>query len=89
MCIRDRTHIGADHQLSAPHPWYRKPWILWTGILVLLLLCGIVFWMIHENGAKAAAAKRALAAQKPSVTATAATAAKGNIGDVYKRQMQD
>jgi multidrug efflux system membrane fusion protein len=81
--VEDRSdfqHIGADHQLSPPHPWYRKRWILWTSVLVLLLLCGIIFAVIHENNAKAAAAKLALAAKKPSVTATTATATKGSIG---------
>jgi multidrug efflux system membrane fusion protein len=76
----DDGHIGAAHQLSAEHPWYRNRWILWTSLLLLLLLCVIVFVVIHENNAKAAAAKRALASVKPSVTATVATAAKGNIG---------
>jgi multidrug efflux system membrane fusion protein len=36
--------------------------------------------VIHENNAKAAAAKRALAAVKPSVSATVATGTKGSIG---------
>jgi len=76
----DVPHIGADHQLSAPLPWYRRPLILWTGMFLLLLLGVIVLIVIHENDAKAAAAKRALAAKKPSVTSTAATAAKGSIG---------
>jgi multidrug efflux system membrane fusion protein len=73
-------HIGADHQLSPPVPWYRKRWILWTGVLILLLLAAILFLVIHEKNAKADAAKRALAAAKPFVTATVATAAKGSIG---------
>jgi hypothetical protein len=77
-------HIGADHQLSPPVPWYRKRWILWTGVLTLLLLAAILFLVIHEKNAKADAAKRALAAAKPSVTATVATAAKGSIG-IYLR----
>ena len=72
-------HIGADHQLSPP-PWYWKRWVLWTSLLLLLLLVVIVVAIIHKNNAKAAAAKLALAAVKPSVTATVATAAKGNIG---------
>ena len=76
----DIQHIGVDHQLSAPAPWYRRRWILWVSLLFLLLLAVIVFLVIHEKDAKADAAKRALAAVKPSVTATAATAAKGNIG---------
>ena len=73
-------HIGAAHQLSPPVPWYRKRWILWTSLLLLLLLAVIVFMVIHKNEAKAAAAKQALAAVKPSVTATVSTAAKGSIG---------
>jgi len=73
-------HIGADHQLSAPLPWYRKPWILWTCALLLLLLVVIVFLVVHDNDAKAAAAKRALATANPSVSATASTVTKGNIG---------
>ena len=40
----------------------------------------IVFAVIHKNEAKAAAAKRALAAGKPTVTTTVATATKGSIG---------
>jgi len=73
-------HIGADHQLCPPVPWYRKRLILWTGVLTLLLLAAILFLVIHEKNAKADAAKRALAAAKPFVTATVATAAKGSIG---------
>ena len=53
---------------------------MWTGVLLLLLLAVIVFVVIHKNEAKAAAAKQALAAVKPSVTATVSTAAKGSIG---------
>jgi multidrug efflux system membrane fusion protein len=81
--IEDKSggrHIGAAHQSSPPVPWYGKRWILWTSLLLLLLLVVIVVAVIHKNNAKAAAAKRALAAVKPSVTATVATAAKGNIG---------
>jgi multidrug efflux system membrane fusion protein len=47
---------------------------------LLLLLAAIALWIIHNNDAKAAAAKRALAAVKPSVTVTVATATKGQIG---------
>jgi multidrug efflux system membrane fusion protein len=73
-------HIGAAHQLSAPPPWYRRRWILWTSLLLLLLLVAIVILVVHNNDVKAAAAKRALAAVKPSVSATVATATKGEIG---------
>ena len=72
-------HIGADHQLSQQLPWYRRRWILWTSLL-LLLLVAIIIMIAHNNNAKATAAKRALAAVKPSVTATVATATKGDIG---------
>jgi multidrug efflux system membrane fusion protein len=76
----DARHIGAKHQLSPPVPWYRNRWILWSGVLILLLLAAILFLIIHKRDAKADAAKRALAAAKPSVTATIATATKGSIG---------
>jgi multidrug efflux system membrane fusion protein len=72
-------HIGEGHQLSQPLPWYRRRGILWTSLL-LLLLVAIVSTVIYENNAKAAAAKRALSAVKPSVTATVATVTKGDIG---------
>jgi multidrug efflux system membrane fusion protein len=73
-------HIGAAHQLPPPLPWYRRRWILWTSLLLLLLLAAIVIMAVHKNEVKAAAAKRALAAVKPSVTAAVATATKGDIG---------
>jgi len=76
----DVYHVGRDHQLSSPPPWYRKRWVLWTSLLLLLLLIAIIVLVIHKNEVKAAAAKRALAAVKPSVTVTVATAAKGSIG---------
>jgi multidrug efflux system membrane fusion protein len=76
----DLHRIGADHQLTAPLPWYRKRWFLWTSLLLLLLLVVIIGVVIHKNNVKAAAAKRALAAVKPSVSATVVTATKGSIG---------
>ncbi len=76
----EAQQIRGDHQLSPPAPWYRRRWFLWTCATLLLLLVAIALWVIHTNDAKAAAAKRALAAVKPSVTITAATATKGQIG---------
>jgi multidrug efflux system membrane fusion protein len=76
----EAQHIYADHQLSPPAPWYRRRWFLWASAILLLLLAAIVFLVIHKNEAKAAAAKRALAGVKPSVTAMVATATKGSIG---------
>jgi multidrug efflux system membrane fusion protein len=72
-------HIGRDHQLPPPRPWYRESWILWTVLIVLLLVGGIAFAIIHSRE-KAAAAKSAKGAAKPSVTVTVATAKKGSIG---------
>ena len=76
----EAQHIYADHQLSPPAPWYRRRWFLWASAILLLFLAAIVFLVIHKNEAKAAAAKRALAGVKPSVTAMVATATKGSIG---------
>ncbi len=76
----DSQHIGAGHRLSAPRPWYRERWVLWTSLLLLLLVAVVVIVAIHENGAKAAAKKLALAAVKPAVPVSVATAAKGSIG---------
>lgn len=72
--------IGQDHQLPPPRQWYHERWVIWTGLLLLLVLCGFIFWNMHQNDAKAAAAKRAQAAVKPSVSATVASATKGSIG---------
>ena len=76
----DLRHIGAGHQLPPPLPWYRERWILWTSVFLLLLLGVIVFVVIHENEAKATSAKLALARTKPTVTVTASTAQKGDVG---------
>ena len=76
----DVQHLGTERQFSAPPPRYQSRWILWTSLLLLLLLVAIVIFFVHNSDAKAAAAKRKLAAAKPSVTATVATATKGNIG---------
>jgi len=76
----DVQPIGAGHQLASPPPWYRQRWVLWTSLPLLLILAVIVVVVIHKNDAKAAAAKRALAAVKPSVSVTVAAATRGSIG---------
>jgi multidrug efflux system membrane fusion protein len=81
--IEDKSHdqhIGSDRQLSAPVPWYRRRGLLWTVLLLFLIAAVIIFVVKHESDTKAATAKRAQGAAKPSVTATVATAKKGNIG---------
>ncbi len=75
----DGQHIGTDHQLSAPRGKSR-PWIVWLCIFLLLIAIVAIVAVIHENDMKAAAAKKAQAAIKPPVTATVATATKGNQG---------
>jgi multidrug efflux system membrane fusion protein len=47
---------------------------------LFLIAAVIIFVVKHESDTKAATAKRAQGAAKPSVTATVATAKKGNIG---------
>ena len=76
----DLRYIGADHQLPPPQPSSSKRWIYWTAVILLLVLGGIAFATKREKDAKAAAAKTARAAQKPSVSATVATATQGSIG---------
>ena len=78
--LTNQRYIGPDHQLAAPHPWYRRQWILWTVLIVLLLLGGIAIAIIRGNDAKAAAAKQAKAKTKPPVSATVTTVTKGSIG---------
>jgi multidrug efflux system membrane fusion protein len=71
-----RPHIGADHQLPAPHSSHS--WILWVGLLLLVAVAG--YLIIHNKNEKAAALKAAKNAPKPSVTVTYAAAKKGSIG---------
>ena len=73
-------HIGRDHQLTAPPPWYARPWVVWSGLFLLLIVAVVVVAVIHKNDAKAAAQKRAQALVKPAVSATVATATKGSLG---------
>jgi len=76
----DGQHIGAGHQLSAPQPRQGQPWIVWASIFVLLIVIVGVVWFIHQNNVKEAAEKKRMASVKPPVTASVATATKGNIG---------
>jgi multidrug efflux system membrane fusion protein len=76
----DGQHIGADHQLSAPRPWYSAAWVVWACIFLLLVVIVGIVAVIHENNQKEAAQKKAQAAIKPPVTATVATAKTGNQG---------
>jgi multidrug efflux system membrane fusion protein len=76
----DGQHIGADHQLNAPQSRQGQPWIVWASIFLLLIVIVGVVWFIHQNNLKEAAQKKKMAAIKPPVSATVATATKGNLG---------
>lgn len=80
----DGQHIGADHQLSAANPSKSRSWIVWVSIFLLLIVIVAIVAVIHKNDVKAAAAKKAQAAIKPPVSATVATATKGNQGVYFE-----
>jgi multidrug efflux system membrane fusion protein len=80
----DGQYIGAGHQLPEPPHRSRKRWILWTGLLLVLIVAG--YFILHSRNADSAA-KPATAGSGGGrgrntgpVTATVATAAKGDIG---------
>jgi len=72
-------HIGRDHQLSAPPPWYRRG-LFWVCLLLVLASAVAIYMVTHKTDTKAAAGKRGDATARASVTATVATAKKGSIG---------
>jgi multidrug efflux system membrane fusion protein len=76
----DGPPIGPDHQLPPPKRWYTERWVVWTGLILLLVVIVGIIAITHENDKKAASAKKAQAAVKPAVSVTTATATKGNIG---------
>jgi len=69
-------HIGRDHQLSPPNHAHRNRWILWTS---LLLLFAVIVYLVsrHEDAKPKTTSRNALGG---TVTATVATAKKGDIG---------
>jgi multidrug efflux system membrane fusion protein len=88
--IEDKSgdqHIGADHQLSAPHSGSGKSWIAW--VILLLAVAGFVIYILHGRSASQSAKSAASAGGKSAggrrgmtgpVPVTVATATKGNIG---------
>ncbi|MGA9670609.1 MAG: efflux RND transporter periplasmic adaptor subunit, partial [Terracidiphilus sp.] len=76
----DGQQSAADRQMTATPPTKSRSWIVWLSIFLLLAVIVGIMAVIHENDMKAAAAKKAQAAIKPPVTATVATATKGNQG---------
>jgi membrane fusion protein, multidrug efflux system len=68
---------GPVRQLPAPRS---HGWILWIVVLLLAALIAIVLYVIHGNQEKAKAAQKARLSARPTVTATVATARKGDIG---------
>jgi membrane fusion protein, multidrug efflux system len=88
--IEDKSgdrHIGADHQLSAPHSGSGKSWIAW--VILLLAVAGFVIYILHgrsasQNAKSAAGGSGRGAGGRRGMTGpvpvTTATATKGNIG---------
>ena len=76
----DGLHIGAGHQLNAPQTRQGQPWVVWASIFLLLIVIVGVVWFIHQNNLNEAAEKKRMASIKPPVSATVATAIKGNLG---------
>jgi membrane fusion protein, multidrug efflux system len=70
-------HAGPDRQLPARRS---HGWIFWIIVLLLAALIAIVLYVIHSNQEKAAAAQKARQGARGTVTATVATARKGDIG---------
>src|SRR5208282_6013039 len=81
--IEDKSHAqhnDSDQQFPEPVSRHRGRWLLWAILLLLLIAAVIAFVVMHKNETNAATAKRAQGAAKATVTATVATAKKGNIG---------
>ncbi len=72
-------HVGRDRQLPAPHPWYRN-WVIWTAAFLILGVALLIYVLNHGSAPKAATSKSGQGGAKATVTATVATAKKGNIG---------
>ena len=75
------SHVGPDHQLPSPRPEPHRSHTVRILIWVLiLLLFGLLFWAVlrHQKAAKAPSGRAAM--MGGTVTVTAATAKKGDIG---------
>jgi multidrug efflux system membrane fusion protein len=75
------SHVGPDHQLPSPKPEPHRSHTVRILIWVLiLLLFGLLFWAVlrHQKAAKAPSGRAAM--MGGTVTVTAATAKKGDIG---------
>ena len=76
----DSRQMRAENGFLVPRPWYRSPWFIWT-VLLLLGVTGIYF-ILHGRGssAKPATSSGGRGQFSGPVTATVATASKGDIG---------
>jgi len=80
----DGLYIGAGHQLPEPPHRSRKRWVLWVSLLLALIVAG--YFILHsrnaDGGAKPATAGSGGGRGRNTgpVTATVATATKGDIG---------
>jgi len=81
-------HIGAEHQLSAPHSRSGKRWILWVTLLLIVAVVAYYFYYMHNRSAGQSAKSAASAAggagrrgmMTGPVPVTVASATKGDIG---------
>jgi membrane fusion protein, multidrug efflux system len=81
----DGRQMKADGRLSTPRPIYRNPWFLWT-VLLIVAVVGL-YLIMHSRGSGTSAKKPATSGSgggrgqfSGPVTATVATAYKGDIG---------
>jgi multidrug efflux system membrane fusion protein len=78
----DGRQMSADGRLTTPPPLYRNPWFLWT-VLLIVAVVGLYFILHGLSGgstAKPATSGGGRGQMSGPVTATVATATKGNIG---------
>ena len=75
-------HVGSEHQLSAPTRRSGKRWILWGTLLLIVVVLGYFYFHSRSvnKAAQAASAANARGRLGGPVTATVATATKGDIG---------
>jgi multidrug efflux system membrane fusion protein len=79
----DGQHIGAEHQLPAPPSRSGRRWILWTGLLLALVIVAYLIFHGRSTGLVAQQQPTAGGGRRQMggpVTATVASAVKGNIG---------
>jgi multidrug efflux system membrane fusion protein len=73
--------MADGQQLPEPLPRSRNRWVIWTSLLVLIVIAGFIFHSRHTgNSAQTTATGSGRGRISGPVTATVATATKGDIG---------